>query len=304
MDYRINFDQYKHNFSIPASVVADDLKDVHSDYLKIVLMIFKNPDKEYSINLLSNLLNLSENTVRSAIEYWVDKGVLLRGSSKTAPVVQQVSQSAVCKTPEKREVNDAELKFLLDSMQHVLGRAVTSTDIRNITYIYEYYRMPADVILMAIQYSVDKGKNNMKYIESVCIGWYEQGIITHKLAEDYLKRAALSKEGETRVKQIFGIAGRPLIASEEKFIESWLTEYQADFDMIQLAYERTIKNTGKVAFAYTNKILLSWYKKGYHSIQDVLEKEPGNTRPATGKKSSFDIELLDRLLDQVPSIHD
>lgn len=301
MDYRINFENYKHNFSLPVLVVAEDLKDVHSDYLKIILMIFKNPDKEYSINLLSNLLNLSENMVRSGITYWIEKGVLLQSKTKAVPAVQMVSES---KLPEKREINDAELKFLIDSMQHVLGRPVTSTDIRNITYIYEYYRMPADVILMAIQYSVDKGKSNMKYIESVCIGWYEQGVVTHALAEEYLKRAAQHKEGENQVKQIFGIAGRPLIASEEKYIETWLTVYQADFEMIALAYERTIKNTGKIAFAYTNKILSSWHQKGYHTIQDVLDNEPGSARTVKPGGSSFDIDLLDRMLDHVPSIHD
>lgn len=301
MQYQINFEQYKHSFSLPACIVADDFKDIHSDYLKIILLIFKNPDKEYSVNLLTNLLNLSESTVQQALSFWTEKGVL-KSCNQPEIVVHHVSRP---KHPtEQRETNDAELKFLLEQMQSMLGRTATSTDLRNITYIYEYYRLPADVILMAIQYAVELGKTSIRYIETICISWYEQGIITHTLAEEHLKRAAESRQQIQQVKQIFGISGRSLIASEEKMILTWLSEYKADLAMIELAFERTIKNTGKVAFAYTNKILQSWHKKGYHSMEEIQSNEPGSTRQSPKKESSLDIDLLDRLMDKVPNIHD
>lgn len=303
MNYQINFSNYKHNFSLPSLVVEEDFKDINSDYLKIILMIFKNPDKDYSVNLLSNLLNLSESTVNSAIRYWIQKGVLLDGEEKTIPV-QVISKPKAPAVPAK-PVNDSELKFLLSNMEHFLARPVTSMDVKTITYIYEYYRLPADVILMAIQYCAGKGKNSIKYIESVCIGWYDQGIVNHTLAEEYLKLSNEQKSNENKIKKMFGITGRTLIASEEKFIRTWFLEYRFDLDVIQLAYEKTVQNTGKVAFAYTNKILTNWHEKGFKTLKDILQNESPRSRKkktSGGGNNSYDLDEYEKQLNKIPTL--
>ncbi len=302
MKYRINFEQYKHSFSLPSCIVVDDLQQMNSDFLKIILLIFKNADKEYSVNLLSNLLNLSEQTVNEAISYWVQKGALTADETvATKPVVYHTEQSKIIL---KKESNDAELKFLLEHMQQLLDRPVTSTDLRNITYIYEYYRLPADVILMAIQHCVEKGKNSMKYIEKVCVSWYDQGVTTHLAAEEYLKSAGQYQQHVTKVKRIFGVTDRALLPAEEKLVATWLQEYQSDFSLIQLAYEKTVKNTGKAVFAYANKILQDWHQKGYRSIEQVNTKDVPIVRHNQKQQSSFDIHLLEQLTNQVPNIQD
>ncbi|MGI5959043.1 MAG: DnaD domain protein [Massiliimalia sp.] len=302
MNYEINFSQYRHNFSLPASVVEDHLKEIDSDYLKVILLIFKNPDKNYSTGLLSNLLNLSPSKVEKAIGYWVKKGVLLGDSQAVPEQVHTVSKTAVTSAAP---ICDTELKYLLSSVEGLLQRPATSADVKTLTYIYEYYRLPADVILMAIQYAVERGKDSIKYIESVCIGWYDQGIVTHTQAEEYLQRMSKEQEFEGIIKKMFGISGRKLIASEEKFIASWFEKYHFPLDMIQLAYEKTVQNTGKVAFAYTNKILLNWNKKGFSTLQDVLENEgaKGYSTHHTGTRS-YDIEEFEKYLDEIPKLDD
>lgn len=302
MNYKINFNNYKNNFSLPMLVVADDLKDVNSDYLKIILMIFKNPDKDYSVNLLSNLLNLPEEIVTDAINYWINKGVLLDSEGTTLPV--QIISSIKPMIPPEKPINDGELKFLLSSVQTMLGRPATSIDIKTITYVYEYYRLPADVILMAVQFCVEKGKNSIKYIEAVCTSWYDKGIVNHAMAEEYLKQAAFQTTNEGKVKQMFGIAGRNLLSSEEKFIISWFAEFNFSLDVIELAYEKTIKNTGKVAFAYTNKILLNWHKKGYKTLDDIVTNEQTEMRESgSTSDKSYDLDMLDKYWDKVPTLN-
>lgn len=301
MNYKINFANYQSNFSLPRLIVDENLKEIDSDYLKIILMVFKNPDKDYSVNLLSNLLDLPEEKVTNAIRYWISKNVLL--STEDANLsINIISERKA--PPQSKVVNDSELKFLLNSMETMLGRTVTSTDFKTITYLYEYYRLPADVILMAIQYCAELGKTSLKYIESVCIGWYDKGIVNHTLAEEFLKLSTQKKTNESKIKAMFGLGQRTLIQSEEKFINTWFTEFQYDLDIIQLAFEKTIKNTGKVAFAYTNKILLNWHKKGYRTLKDILEKESGGTGKTTpgAGNNSYDIDLLDKYWDKVPTL--
>lgn len=304
MNYEINFEHYRHNFSLPTLIVEEGLKEIDSDYLKVILLIFRNPDKNYSTGLLANLLNLSPEKTEAAIRYWVQKGVLLGGQQPKQEQVHTISQRV---RPETPPLGDTELKFLLSSMEGLLQRPVTSTDVKTITYIYEYYRLPADVILMAIQYAVERGKNSIKYIESVCIGWYDQGIITHTQAEEHLQKLSKEQEFAREIKRMFGIAGRKLIPSEEKFISAWFQQYQFPLEVIELAYEKTIQNTGKVAFAYTNKILLNWHKKGYRTLEDIRRNEEGKSyrRQGGGSQSrSYDIEEFEKYLDQVPKLED
>lgn len=304
MDYQINFENFRTNFSLPAAI-AEDLANVRSDYLKIILLIFRNPDKDYSVNLLTNLLNLPEQTVRDGLYYWISRGVL---TSKTVKAKENTVQPTVIATKEIKapvHQNDRELKFLLDSLESVLKRPVTSSDLKTISYIYDYYRLPADVILMAVQYSVDQGKNSIKYIESVCIHWYQEGITTYTAVEEYLLQAKNRRDHENQVKQIFGIAGRKLIASEEKFIRTWFEDYHFDASVIQLAFERTIKNTGKIAFAYTNRILQNWFEKGLHTVDQIQAKEPSALRkPSANLESSYDLQVLDSYLDRKPTLKD
>lgn len=60
---------------------------------------------------------------------------------------------------------------------------------------------------------------------------------------------------------------------------------------MHLAYEKTVDSIGKVKLAYMNKILESWFEKGYQTPEDV-----NNDRQAPKKKdgaeagSSFDAD--------------
>lgn len=303
MDYQIDFTNYQTNFSLPSIIMEGDLKKLNSDYLKVILLIFRNPDKDYSVGLLSNLLALSEQTVKDALDYWKKRGLLLPGDQKEK-TVQVISDKKTVSSPSK-SIQDSELQFLLSRMETTLQRPMTSTDVKTITYIYEYYRLPADVILMAVQYAAERGKNGIKYIESVCIGWYDQGITNHSLAEAFLQQAAKRAGNENQVKKLMGISGRKLIASEERYISSWFDEFHFDLDVIGEAYERTVQNTGKVAFAYMNKILLNWHQKGYRTLQDIIRNEPsrkGNGKAASQGENSYDIDAFEKHLNKIPTL--
>lgn len=299
MDYQINFSNYKNNFSLPQLIVGEDLPQINSDYLKVILFIFKNPDKNYSVNLLSNLLNLSDQLIEESLRYWIQKGVLLSQEEKETSL-KTVSLSH---DSQKTPLYDSELKFLFSEMETILGRPITSTDIKTITYIYEAYRLPADVIIMGLEYCVEKGKQDIRYIEKVLVGWYHDGITSHAEVEAFFKRSSEKQQNQNKIRKLFGIGDRKLIPSEEKYIEAWFGEYHFDLDVIQLAYDRTIKNTGKVAFAYTNKILSNWHEKGYCVVEDILKKENGKSTFISDKdKKSYDIDYLDKYWDKVPTL--
>ena len=74
-------------------------------------------------------------------------------------------------------------------------------------------------------------------------------------------------------------------------------------DAIQLAYERTVYKTGRLAWPYMSKILKRWHGDGLHDRKSVEAKEgsrPASNRsaPASGNEEPVDVDRLKELLDK------
>lgn len=306
MSYRINFEAYQNNFAIPKCIVDDSFESLDPIYLKVILLIFMNADKNYSSNLLSNLLNVSEDKINKAIQYWIDKKLLIPTETKKvspAVVLSSKSTQAPCSQSQSL-VSSKELTYLLECMENLLQRPITSVEHKTIVHILEFIKLPADVVLMALEYCVSIDKVNARYIEKVCANWADNGIVTHELAEQYLKLLKQSKTNQRKVQKLFGIESRALTDSEREFINRWFDQFGFDLDVIKYAYEKTIASIGKLAFPYINKILLSWYEQGYKTLDDILsaEAEPKNKQKKSTKKTSYDVEELDEFWNNVPKL--
>lgn len=46
MTYQINFTRYANHFALPRDIVDESLCDMDPLYLKVILLIFKQPEKE------------------------------------------------------------------------------------------------------------------------------------------------------------------------------------------------------------------------------------------------------------------
>ena len=49
--------------------------------------------------------------------------------------------------------------------------------------LFDDYGLPADVILMLLQYAKSRGRDNTSYIESVGKSWADRGINSHERAQ-------------------------------------------------------------------------------------------------------------------------
>ena len=301
MVYQINYEAYACNFSLPAAVVGEGMAELEGDYLKVVLLIFKNADRNYSVNLLSNLLNLPEARVEEAIRYWIGRGVLLprdRDSRpvKAEPVLLAGERAEPCPAPPAGSVKNpssGELTFLVECMENQLHRPVTPVEYKSVIHILEYIRLPADVVLMAIEYCISVDKMNARYLEKLCADWADRGITSHEAAEEYLSRLKQERNNEAQIKRLFGIENRNLIESEKKCVSRWLEEFRFGPEVIGFAYERMIGTIGKLSFPYINKILQSWHEKGYRTLEEIRGGEGNGPRREGARSTSYNIAELD-----------
>ncbi len=173
----------------------------------------------------------------------------------------------------------------------ILGKSLSSADTELLYSFHDYYGLPIEVILVLIEYYVSKGKRSMKYIEKEAGKWTSAGIDTVEKAKNHIKRREEFLSYTSRIRTLLGIQERRLSTRELAYINNWQNEFHMSPDMVKAAFELTVNQTGKLSFAYMNKILESWAQAKVSTPQEAAKK----TSPAKKQKPArYNFEDLER----------
>lgn len=191
---------------------------------------------------------------------------------------------------------DNTLISLLHKAQEIIGSTLTSMDMQCLTALYAYYGLSPEFILTVMGYCKSIDKLSMRYVEKTAASWQEKGIDTVPGAERYIDYLSRRHSNEGQVRAAFGINDRSLTTREKEMIASWYGELGYGIDVIRLAYERAVENTGKLSFAYINKVLQNWHREGVRTAADAANAS-ARRAPVQGGETSYNIqEIEDRVL--------
>lgn len=188
----------------------------------------------------------------------------------------------------KDRENTAQLLFIAESY---IGRPLTPTEMKSILFFTDVLQFSDDLIDYLIQYCVDRGKKDFKYIEKVAISWAEAGITTPKQAQ---RHAAKYDKNVYAIMNALGKSSSPT-TKEIEFINRWIKIYGFSMDIIYEACERTVLATDKHRFEYAEGILSSWKQENVHHKADIRKidelyqkkKSASKTPPSTNKFNQF-----------------
>lgn len=196
----------------------------------------------------------------------------------------------------------------------VLHKMLTPSDMELLYSFVDWLGLPVEVITMLLSYAEKKGKTNRRYLETVAMDWAERGIDTFEAAEAHVMLLESADSMERDIRNILGIYDRALTTTERKYLKLWSEDERINTELIALAYDRTVAHTGKLSFAYMNKILESWVASGFTSVKEVEEgdKAPQKGNGKSSSKSRFnnyedsnpidysrlEEQLLDMMLDE------
>ena len=166
-------------------------------------------------------------------------------------------------------IKNDKVRKLFDSAQKKLGKMLSQQDMSLLFSFYDWLGLPMEVIELLLSYCTASGHTGMRYIEKVAIGWAEEGVNTVEKAAEYIE---LRKTGYRSILQAFGQNRMP-VAAEEAYMKKWLQEYKLPLDVVKLACERTVMQTGKASFAYADRILENWKKAGVSAVADVQAQD-------------------------------
>ncbi|MDR1364123.1 MAG: DnaD domain protein [Oscillospiraceae bacterium] len=287
----IYYDKKINNVKIKDIISASELK------LKVLFFAIKNSNKVFDSKEVALILSLDVNIIDNAIEFWASIKIIDNISNNLIYENQKITQEKERFSNNylsKRIQESDEISLLLDSVQTILGRPISGTDISAILGLKDSEGLPCDVILMLIQYCVEAGKISTRYIEKVGIDWARNDINSVELAEERIKYLSKSKKAWYRLKSIFGLDNRSPTEKEKKVATRWFDEWKLSDETVRLAYERCVNSKGKYSLSYIDGIIKRWKKDG---IKDNIKlKSDINMRDiVNSNKMSYDLEDYEKL---------
>ncbi len=332
MNFMVNCGIFDGVFAVPNCVVDKHIKLAGAAQLKVLLYLLRHGGQNVNCDEMSARLGYSGADVRDAINYWSEVGMLAKPEvlpepSTAAPREKPLPAPAENLAPDTtalrgealretgvvesgnikkltntyrftqkeaftRMEGNEELRFLVEQCRILLGRELQGSDVAALVSIHDWVGLPPDVILMAADYCASKGRTDMRSVEKQCTAWVDLGIRTHEDADGYIKRQAERHSREALVQGSFGISGRSLSAREREAITRWFDEYGYELPVIRAAFDKTVDNTGKLSFAYLDRILSNWHDKGVKTLEEALSESQAKPAKAVAS-TSFNLELFE-----------
>ena len=293
----------KNRFQGNTTIVENDFIDnylakANGEYVKVYLVLLRHLNGNtggLSICGLADCLECTEKDILRAFKYWSKVGLLnidydeagnicglsvgnsdSSAKSETQAVITPISAKREepvkptayiqRKTKKTSSPNQEELRQLYFVAEQYMGKPLTATEIKKINYFFDSLDFSIDLIEYLIEYCVENGHRNMKYIETVALAWSDAGIQTAEAAK---MNTTLYTKNVYSILNAFGIKGRSAAPAEITYIKKWSDEYGFSLDIILEACNRTITNTHKADFKYADTILNNWLVKDVHHLTDI-----------------------------------
>lgn len=182
------------------------------------------------------------------------------------PTYSEESLSAGLKTKE--------FHALTGEAQRLLGRILSTEELKCLLSIYDYLRLPQEVVSLLITYCIQRAKSRggrmpgLRTIEKEAYLWVDLGIDNVTAAVQYMQRMMLKQSRMGAIARLLQITDRRLTPAEEQYVSQWV-DWNFSDEVIALAYEKTCLNTGSLKWAYLNSILKSWQEKGLMTLAAI-----------------------------------
>ena len=202
------------------------------------------------------------------------------------------------------------LKAVYAEAAQVMGRALSSNDLRVLFGIYDHLALPPEVILELLHFCGElclwkygeSRRPSARFLEREAYDWANREILTLEQAEEYIRSRRQRHSDLGRIRESLRLP--QLSPTQEKDLNTWLEQGFGE-EAIAIAADRTLTNTGALKWGYLRKILQSWHQKGLHSPAEIAEKDParrGSAVPSSAEsrvQAPLTQDQWDRLLDKI-----
>ncbi|MCI8878103.1 MAG: DnaD domain protein [Oscillospiraceae bacterium] len=190
-----------------------------------------------------------------------------------------------------RALEGGEFAGLTRAVEDKLGKKLTTPDLSTLLGLYDFLGLPTDVIFLLVGFCCERTAANygpgrrptLRQIEREGYLWARQGLFTQESAAAYIRRYQASREKLPRFMKLLGLGDRKPSPSEERYLLAWI-DMGFDPGAVELAYDKTILKCKELKWAYLDKILQNWHRKGLHTAEEAAQGDrPAAPRPANAR---------------------
>lgn len=328
MNYSLNAGEWNSVFAVPSSVVDKYIKLAGGNSLKLLLFLLRHGGEHFTDSQLKEALGFRrEGELEDAASFWVQRGIIradngsLTAAADDIPIqetlpevetpqtqpVQPTAASSSIKVGSdsgaaiytsydiaQRINSDPAIQFLFSEAQTFYGRLLRQPESRTILMLVDHYGLPAEVSAMLLKYCFKIGKTSPGYIQSVAQTWADDGISSVAEADALLTKLEKRFTIEEKLREAMELKTK-FSQKQLAFIRTWSEDWGFSLDMILMAYEITLDNTGAMSFSYTNKILENWKAAGVFTKQAAEQESASRksakstSKPKSDSNSSLDV---------------
>ena len=257
---------------------------------------------------LAQKLGLSMEQTLCAIEFWRGAGLLSKtdGGRVQPAAVQKVPEVAQAKpeapkpadspkpdtVPTKNgvsvtivrsddgmphytvdEINrifaeNGQLSGLIDECQNVFGKIFNPTEINRLMALNDYFKLDCEYILLLAYYCKKIGKASIPYLDKLARSLYNEGIDHVDSLSERLGEMEAAADLGNYYRTLTGMGKRVFTEKENRFVTQWV-KWNIAPEVLKIAYEIAVNQTGAPSMPYTNKVLANWKEAGYTTAEQV-----------------------------------
>lgn len=227
-----------------------------------------------SIENFAKTLNMSEEDVIGAFEYWEEQGLVQ--VLRTNPIqityipLKNVLTANKLYKPEKYELFNQQANDIFMGK-----RSISKHEYQEYYDFLERYRMEQEALLMIMKYCVETKKSAVgyNYILTVAKNWASEGITTALQVEERLQAFENKSPELSEIFNLMGIKRAPYV-EERALLNKWLNDYGFNLDVI-LHVAKSFKKKSHFSFEKLDNALTKYYEMRLLSIMEIdsFEKE-------------------------------
>lgn len=300
MEYKIDFGRWNSVFAVPCDIVDKYIAKLSGEDVKVLFYLIRNAGTSADLHTISSCAGVRPESAEKSLTNLSNLGLISQNAATEAKGIgNSTSHCNFKKSHEikysrpsaadiaKRVETSKELYFMMQEAQVILGRPLSSSDSAVLITLHDNEGLPADVILMLLQYAVSVGKTNMRYISKIGVSWAECGIDNIQKAEKKIEELNNKNVAWRNFESIIGIDHRAPTETESEAVSRWINEWNFDERMIKEAYDRCVNMNGKYVLKYMDSIIKRWNKEGIFKIeQAVMENRKRSKKKYESESSS------------------
>lgn len=257
--------------SVPNEFIDHGMQAASADQIKVYLMILRlsSAGIDFDIIQLAARVSMTESRVRESLVWLKEAGLIDYETEQGSPMNSAVKMVPV--KPGRSAIDVSNVANTEDFSQAVFmtemyfGRPLNFTELNSMCYIHKDLGFSIELMEYLIEYCVEKNKKSFRYIETVAVNWFREGIDTLEAA----KEAARSYTDNVFViMKALGITGRNAAPVEVDYIKKW-NAYGMEQEVLLEACNRSLLKTHEPSFHYVDGILSNWNKQGVRTMKDI-----------------------------------